>query len=244
MTKLHIDILTLFPQAAEPYLKESIIQKAQDKNLVSIRTHNIRDYSTDKHRSVDDIPFGGSTGMVLQVDPVKRCIDAVRSESAHVVLLSPSGDRLTNKRLRQLSECPHLILLCGRYEGFDHRIHHYVDESLSIGDYVLTGGELPALVIVDALVRFIPGVLGNIDSLQQDSFYSGLLDWDVYTRPQTYDKISVPEVLTSGNHKNIDNWKRRSALINTLNHRPDLLAQYPFSDEDRVVFRDYLHEEA
>ena len=238
-----IDILTLFPQVLEPYLQESILKRAQTNKLINIRTHNIRDFSEDKHHSVDDIPYGGSTGMVLQVDPVRKCIDSVKTKNSHIVLLCPAGKQLNTKRLNILSQYQHLILVCGHYEGIDHRINNYIDESISIGDYVLTGGSLPALVITDALVRLIPGVLGNTNSLINDSFYDGLLDWNVYTRPQTYDKISVPEVLTSGNHKKIDTWKRKSALINTFIARPDLFAQYPLSKEDQKIFIDFLNEE-
>lgn len=240
---MKIDILSLFPEVIVPYLQSSMLKKAQDLGRVQIVVHNIRDQAQNKHRQVDDIPYGGSVGMVLMMEPLIQTIEKVRTPESHVVLLSPKGQTMTASRIKQLLTFQQIILVAGHYEGFDARIEPYVDSVVSLGDFVLTGGELPALCLVDALVRFIPEVLGNEQSAQQDSFESGLLDWDVYTRPREWRGQEVPEVLLSGHHKNIERWKRESAIIGTLLAKPSLLARYQCDPEDRQSLKEYLHKE-
>ncbi len=239
-----IDILTLFPEVISPYIQSSIIKRAVTNNYIQVNTHNLRDYSSDlKHHKVDDVPFGGSMGMVIKVEPVKRALDAITNADSHVVLLSPVGKTINMDLLHRLGEKKELVLLSGHYEGFDKRIDNYIHEKISIGNIVLTGGEIPAMLLVDALVRLIPGVLGNTDSCLNDSFYNGLLDWDVFTRPQNFDIFNVPDVLFSGHHRKVELWKKRSALVNTLKYKPDLLASYKLNKEEQQLLVEYLLEE-
>jgi len=223
---IRFDILSVFPGMFASPLAESLIGKARDKGLVDIRFHDIRDYATDRHRMTDDAPYGGGGGMVMKVEPVDRALVAIlpdRSEGL-VILMTPQGEPFTQRRAEELASHPRLVLLCGHYEGVDERVReHLVDRELSIGDYVLTGGELAAMVVVDAVSRLIPGVLGNDASAAEDSFSTGILEYPHSTRPATYRGWPVPEVLLSGNHAEIDAWRRTEALKRTLARRPDLL---------------------
>jgi len=225
---MRIDIITIFPKMFEPVLRESIIKRAQGKGKVKIYLHNLRDYTLDKHRKVDDRPFGGGCGMVMSAEPIFRAVEDIKSKSKSkklkVILLCPQGERLTQKINKRLAKYKHLILICGHYEGVDERVRRYlVDEEISIGDYVLTGGELPAMVLVDALVRLLPGVLGDKNSLNFESFEGNLLEYPQYTRPSEFRDMRVPEVLLSGDHKKIEDWKRQESLKRTRQRRPDLL---------------------
>ncbi len=221
---MKFDILTLFPEMFEP-LKHSIIERATKKNLVEINTINIRDFSKDKHKKVDDTPYGGGAGMVMKADVVYDAYKSVEDKNAKVIFLSPQGNLLNQKKVQELSKEKHLILLCGHYEGIDQRVlDEIVDEEISIGDYVLTGGELPAMVLVDSVSRYVEGVLSK-DSTSEESFSNGYLEYSQYTRPEVFLGKKVPEILQSGNHQKIEEWRRNSSLKNTLLKRPDLLSK-------------------
>jgi len=234
---MRIDILTIFPNMFVPILNESIIKRAQTKDKVEIFVHNLRDFSVDKHRKVDDRPFGGGPGMVMRPEPIFRAVEYIlrhapcakrKAQSAKrrtkIILLSPQGKRLNQKIAKKLSRCNHLIFICGHYEGVDERVRiHLVNEEISIGDYVLTGGELPAMVVVDCVVRLIPGVLGEKKSLHFESFEGNLLEYPQYTRPANYKGMRVPAVLFSGNHKKIEEWRKKQAIKITRQRRPELL---------------------
>lgn len=223
---MRIDILTIFPQMFAGPFAESIIKRAREKGLVAINLVNIRDYSRDKHKSVDDYPYGGGAGMVMKPEPVFLATEAVRGKNSRVILLSPQGEVLRQEKVRELARRPHLILICGHYEGVDERIRErLVDEEISIGDYILTGGELPAMVLVDAVVRLIPGVLGTPVSLEEESFSRDLLEYPQYTRPREFRGLQVPEILLSGNHQEVARWRREQAIRRTLEKRPDLLGR-------------------
>ena len=221
---MRIDILTLFPEMFAP-LNESIIKRARDKGVLQINTINIRDYSRDKHLKCDDAPFGGGAGMIMTPQPVCDCIKSVDPDhAARRIYLSPRGKLLTADIAKKLAGNERLLLLCGHYEGIDQRIIDLcIDEELSIGDYVLTGGELPAMILTDVVARFVPGVLGCADSAEEESFSAGLLEYPQYTRPQVYEGLQVPEVLLSGHHENIAKWRREQSLLITAKNRPDLL---------------------
>ena len=221
---MRIDILTLFPEMFAP-LNESIINRARDKGVLQINTINIRDYSRDKHLKCDDAPFGGGAGMIMTPQPVYDCIKSVDPDhEARRIYLSPRGKLLTADIAKKLAGNERLLLLCGHYEGIDQRIIDLcIDEELSIGDYVLTGGELPAMILTDVVARFVPGVLGCADSAEEESFSAGLLEYPQYTRPQVYEGLQVPEVLLSGHHENIAKWRREQSLLITAKNRPDLL---------------------
>ena len=221
---MKFDILTLFPEMFEP-LKHSIIERATKKNLVEINTINIRDFSKDKHKKVDDTPYGGGAGMVMKADVVYDAYKSVEDKNTKVIFLSPQGNLLNQKKVQELSKEKHLILLCGHYEGIDQRVlDEIVDEEISIGDYVLTGGELPAMVLVDSVSRYVEGVLSK-DSTSEESFSNGYLEYSQYTRPEVFLGKKVPEILQSGNHQKIEEWRRNSSLKNTLLKRPDLLSK-------------------
>ncbi len=224
---MRIDVLTLFPEAFAGPLDVSIIKRARDAGLLELRYHQVRDFATDRHRSVDDYPFGGGQGMVMRVDVLDRALAAVRAEDEEaglVVFLSPQGEPLTDGLVRELAREARLILVCGRYEGVDERfIEHRVDREVSIGDYVLTGGELPAMVLIDAVTRHVPGALGDEASPEEESFADGLLEHPQYTRPAEYNGWGVPDVLLSGHHANIEKWKKAQRLERTRARRPDLL---------------------
>ncbi|KAF0217585.1 MAG: hypothetical protein FD174_3264 [Geobacteraceae bacterium] len=238
---MKFDILTLFPGMFDGPFAESIIRRAVDNGLIDIRLHNIRDYAFDRHKTTDDYPYGGGAGMVMKVEPLAACIETVRAEraAARVILTTPRGKPFDQATARRLAEEKELIIICGRYEGVDERVRElYVDEELSLGDYVLTGGEIAAMVIVDAVSRLVPDVLGSADSAAADSFCDGLLEYPHYTRPPEFRGLQVPEVLLSGNHQEIARWRRRQALQKTLMVRPDLLATARLSAEDEK----YLQE--
>lgn len=218
---MKIDILTLFPSMFDGFLNTSIIKRARDLGKVDISVHNFRDYSTDKHNRVDDYPYGGGAGMVLMCEPIFRAIEDIRTDDSLVIMLSPSGKVFKQGIAVDLSKCKHLILLCGHYEGFDERIKTIVDMELSIGDYVLTGGEVPAMVITDAITRLIPGVITST-SLDCESFNDGLLDYPNYTRPEVFRGMRVPEVLLSGHHKNIEKYRQEEKVRLTKENRKDL----------------------
>ncbi len=238
---MRFDILTLFPDMFSSPLRESILGKAVEKGVIQIQTINIRDYSLDKHQVVDDTPYGGGQGMVMKVEPIARAIEWVRSQnpSAPTIYLTPQGKPLNHDLARKLSMQSHLILLCGRYEGVDERVRElFIDEEISIGDYVLTGGELAAMVLIDAVSRFVPGVLGSDRSAEEDSFFNSLLEYPQYTRPSDYRGSCVPEVLLSGNHSAISQWRRKEALRRTWLMRPDLLNKANLSEEDRKLLKE------
>jgi tRNA (guanine37-N1)-methyltransferase len=232
------EVLTLFPGMFSSPLSESIIGKAVDRGLIRIGVHNIRDYATDKHHMADDRPFGGGEGMVMKVEPIAEALDALRREAPlpWVVLLSPHGSLFRQETALRLSRFPRLILICGRYEGVDERVaEFFVDEQISIGDYILTGGELAAMVLIDAVARLIPGVLGNAASPGTESFVEPLLEYPQYTRPQDYRGYRVPEALLSGHHENIQRWRRGQALLRTKRRRPDLFERLRLSREDHQL---------
>ncbi len=225
---MRIDVLTLFPAAFSGPLDVSIVKRARDDGLLDLAIHDIRDHATDRHRTVDDYPFGGGQGMVMRVDVLDRALEHVRSGAAEpglVVYMSPAGERLTDALVRELARERRLLIVCGRYEGVDERfIEHCVDREISIGDYVLTGGELPAMVLIDAVTRHIPGALGDEASPEEESFAAGMLEHPQYTRPAEYRGWVVPDVLLSGHHANIEKWKRDEQLKRTRERRPDLLS--------------------
>jgi tRNA (guanine37-N1)-methyltransferase len=233
---MHIDVLSLFPDMFAGYLRESILKRAQEAGLLTVVLHNIRDYAAGKHRVTDEPPYGGGGGMVLKPDPIFTAVEAIlpSEATAPVILLTPQGETFTHALAQELALAPRLLLLCGRYEGIDERVRqHLVTREISIGDYVLTGGELAAMVVIDAVARLIPGVLGAADAAEQDSHASGLLEGPHYTRPETFRGWSVPEVLRSGHAANIARWRREQALRRTWERRPDLLTHAPLSDKDR-----------
>ncbi len=227
---IRIDIITLFPELFGPFLEVSFIGAAREKGLVDVRLHDLRDWATDRHRSVDDSPYGGGPGMLMAPEPLVPAIEAVAGpkgpeRTARVAALSPQGAPLTQERLAELAGLEHLVLVCGRYEGIDQRVYDLaIDDEISIGDYVLSGGEVPAMVLVEGLVRLVPGVLGNPESAQIDSFGGGLLEGPQYTRPPLYRGLAVPEVLRSGDHAAIARWRAEQALERTRTRRPDLLS--------------------
>jgi tRNA (guanine37-N1)-methyltransferase len=219
-----IDILTLFPDICRAPLGESIMKRAQENGIVDLRIHNLRDWTTDKHHIVDDAPFGGGQGMVMKPEPIFAAIEGLRNRASRVVLMSPAGHRFDQRTATQLSREPHLVIICGHYEGVDHRvIEHLVDLEISIGDYVLTNGAIAAVVLVDAIVRLLPGALGHEQSAVDDSFNHGLLEAPQYTRPAEFRGWKVPQVLLSGNHAEIAKWRKEQAIKRTRENRPDLL---------------------
>ncbi len=219
---MKIDIITIFPDMFVCPLRESILGRAQKKGLVVIKIHNLRSWTTDKHKTVDAKPFGGGPGMVMKVEVIDKAIKALKSDDSRVILLTPQGEMFKQEKARKLSEEKHLVLICGHYEGFDERIRGLVDEEISIGDYVLTGGEIPAMVIVDSVVRLLPGVVGNHESVEDESFTKKQLEYPQYTRPADYKGKKVPRVLLSGDHEKISKWRRERALSRTKKRRPDL----------------------
>jgi tRNA (guanine37-N1)-methyltransferase len=219
-----IQILTIFPDVCKSVFSESILMRAQEKNLASLEAVDLRKWTKDRHRTVDDAPYGGGPGMVMKIEPIDLALSEMRSPASKVILLSPQGRQFSDSTARELARETDLILLCGHYEGIDQRVaDHLVDDEISIGDYVLTSGVLPALVLTDAIVRLIPGVLGDEESAQQDSFSAGILDHPHYTRPSEYKGWKAPDVLLGGNHAAIANWRREAALDATKKRRPDLL---------------------
>jgi len=241
---LKIDIVTILPRMVEAPLAEGIIGRGIARGLIDVRVHDLRDHTTDRHRVVDDVPFGGGPGMVLKPEPLFRAVEAIRAERgdpAAIVLTSPDGIRFSHAHALRLGAAGHVVLLCGRYEGVDERVRaNLATEEISIGDYVLTGGELPALVILDAMARLVPGVVGDDASVARDTFAKGLLDFPQFTRPADFRGLTVPPVLLSGHHAEIENWRRREALKRTLERRPELLADARMDPLDRAVLEELL----
>jgi tRNA (guanine37-N1)-methyltransferase len=243
---VHFDILTLFPGMFAGPFQESIIARARQAGLVSIALHNIRDYAAGRHRVTDDTPYGGGGGMVMKPEPIFAAVEAVLGAEAAgvpVILLTPQGRRFSQQIARELSHRPRLVLICGRYEGVDERVHrHLATDEISIGDYVLSGGELPAMVLVEAVTRLLPGALGDPGATFEDSHAEGLLEYPHYTRPAEFRGQAVPEVLLSGHHAEITRWRRRQALRRTWQRRPDLLDEAPLSDEERAYVQELAGE--
>lgn len=235
---IRFDVLSIFPEMLQSPLEFSLLKKAREKGLIEVGLHNIRDWTRDKHHMTDDAPYGGGCGMVMKVEPVARAVAAVKQagEASLVVLLTPQGEIFNQTIAAELARQKQIILICGRYEGFDERIReHLADREISLGDYILTGGELSALVVIDATARLIPGVLGNDASASGESFSQGLLEYPQYTRPAEYSGWPVPEVLLSGNHARIDRWQRIEALRRTWRRRPELLEKTQLGEEDREL---------
>ncbi|GIX33814.1 MAG: tRNA (guanine-N(1)-)-methyltransferase [Lysobacterales bacterium] len=239
---MRITVLSLFPELIATVARFGVLGRALDRGLLELATINPRDFTDDPYRSVDDRPFGGGPGMVMRVEPLERALEAARADRpGRVILLTPQGQRLTQSRLAALAKASHLILVCARYEGVDERfVETFVDEELSIGDYVLSGGELPALVLIDGLARLREGVLGDARSAEEDSFSDGLLDCPHYTRPAEYRGRRVPEVLLSGDHAAIRRWRRSQALLRTWYRRPDLLMRASLSEQDRALLAEAI----
>jgi tRNA (guanine37-N1)-methyltransferase len=238
---IRFDILSVFPEMFESPLNHSILKRAQENGMVEIHLHNIRDYAEDKHRMTDDAPYGGGGGMVMKVEPIDKALTLIAPsrDNALVVLLTPQGETFNQKIAEEMSRHLRIVLVCGHYEGVDERVRgHLVDREISIGDFILTGGELSAMVIIEVVARLIPGVLGNNDSASNDSFSTGLLEYPQYTRPGSYRDWQVPEVLVSGNHREIDSWRRKESLRRTYLRRPDLLEKIKLSDEDIKTLED------
>ena len=237
---MHIDVLTLFPEMFEGIFDLGIMKRAIDRKLVSIGLHNIRDYTHDKHHTADDYPYGGGAGMVLKPEPIFEAVEAIdKKEGTPIILLSPQGRLFTQEVAQELSQHSRLVLICGHYEGIDERVREYLaTDEISIGDYVLSGGELAAMVVIDSVFRLVPGVLGSEASPLDDSHVGGLLEYPQYTRPPQYRGWPVPEVLLSGNHAQINSWRREQAIRRTLEQRPELLARAELSsEEERLVER-------
>src|SRR4030042_6813937 len=244
--RMRFDILTLFPNMFSSPLRETILWKAIEKSLIEIQVVNIREFTLDKHQVVDDSPYGGGQGMVMKAEPIARAIESVRSQNpfARTIYLTPQGKPFNQDLARKFSSQPHLLFLCGRYEGVDERVRDlFIDEELSIGDYCLAGGELAAMVLIDAISRFIPGVLGSDRSAEEDSFFNSLLEYPQYTRPFNFRECCVPEVLLSGNHSAISSWRRREALRRPSLRRPDLLTKANLSEEDKQLIEEILQQE-
>ena len=244
---MQIDILSLFPNMFSGVFNESILKRAKEQGIVDYRVTNFREYAGNKHLQVDDYPYGGGAGMVLKPEPVFNAVEAIMERTGttpKVILLCPQGERYTQAKAESLAKEKHLLFICGHYEGYDERIRQYLPvEEISIGDFVLTGGELAAMVVIDSVVRLLPGVLGNEDSHIKDSFSTGLLEYPHYTRPADFRGMKVPDVLLSGNHKLIEEWRRKQALKRTYERRPDLLKNYPLSKQDLILLEEIKNEQ-
>jgi tRNA (guanine37-N1)-methyltransferase len=234
--RLRFDVVTLFPELFEAPLRTSVIGRAVERGILAVEIHDLRAHGIGRHRVIDDTPYGGGAGMVMRPEPLFAAIEPLRIPGAEVILLDPAGERLTDRLARELAGQRRLVLICGRYEGIDERVRSLVDREVSIGDYVLTGGELPALVLIDAVGRLVPGVI-EADSHESDSFADGLLEGPQYTRPERFRDASVPPVLLSGHHGEVARWRRVEALRRTLARRPDLLEAAPLTDQDRADLR-------
>ena len=242
---MRIDVITLFPELVQAVIEYGVVSRAAEKGLLQLTLWNPRDYTQDKHRTVDDRPYGGGPGMLMKVEPLQACIAAVRLQNpaARLIYLSPQGREVKQKLINQAASGQDLIFLCGRYEGIDERLlQQEVDEEWSIGDYVISGGELAAMVCVDAITRQIPGALGHRDSAELDSFSAGLLDCPHYTRPETINGLKVPEVLLNGNHRLIEEWRDKQALGKTWKIRPDLLEKMELNDRQRTLLKEFIDE--
>ena len=244
---MKFDIVTIFPRMVDAALTEGVVARGIERGLLDVAVHDLRDHTTDRHRSVDDVPYGGGPGMVMKPEPLARAVRQIRErrgEPAAVILLTPQGRRFTQAEAVRLSGLTHVVLLCGRYEGMDERVRTTVaTEELSIGDYVLSGGELAALVVLDAVGRLVPGVVGDSRSVEADSFARGLLDYPHYTRPSAFEGQGVPDVLLSGHHEEVRRWRKRAALQRTLERRPDLLDAAALDDEERAMLGEMRREQ-
>ncbi len=245
---MRFDILTLFPEMCETVMNESIIGRARNKGVIDVHTHQIRDYTKNKQKQVDDAPYGGGMGMVMNAQPIADCFRAVCSQTKfrpHFIYMSPQGKVLTQSRALELSKMPALCVLCGHYEGVDERVlEAFVDEQISIGDYVLTGGELPALVLLDCVVRLIPGVLSDEMCFKEESHFSGLLEYPQYTRPAVWENRPVPDILTSGHHSKIAEWRRKQSVKRTFQLRPDLLENAKLFEQDKILIEQLKEEQS
>ncbi|PKN97294.1 MAG: tRNA (guanosine(37)-N1)-methyltransferase TrmD [Chloroflexi bacterium HGW-Chloroflexi-4] len=233
---MRFDVFSLFPQVIQPYIDSSILQRARENQLIEVNLHNIRDWTTDKHHVTDDMPYGGGGGMVMKAPPIFEAVESVLGAPPNcpLILMTPQGRPFSTAIAKELAALPHIAILCGRYEGVDERVReHLVTDQISVGDYVLTGGELPAMIIIDAVSRFLPGVLGDPTGAEDDSFSNGLLEYPHYTRPEIFRGWGVPPELLSGNHAEIARWRREQSIKRTLEHRPDLLENAPLSDKER-----------
>ncbi len=244
---MRIDILTLFPQMFDSILNESIIKRAQERGIVSFNTVNFRDFSTNKHKTVDDYPYGGGEGMVLTPEPIFLAVESILTEQSkiksRIILLTPQGKTYNQKIAKELANEEHLILINGHYEGFDERIReHLVTDEISIGDFVLTGGEIATMVLIDSIVRLIPGVLGNLLSSESDSFSNGLLEYPQYTRPYNFRGWKVPDILLSGNHQQISEWRMKESLKRTYKKRPDLIKEELLSDQQKKMLQEIIND--
>lgn len=245
---MRIDVLTLFPNMFSGVFNESILKRAKEIGSVQYNVVNFREYANNKHNSVDDYPYGGGAGMVLKPEPIFNAVESIKEDTKstpRVILLCPQGERYTQKKAEELAKEAHLLFICGHYEGYDERIReHLVTDEISIGDFVLTGGELGAMVVIDSVVRLLPGVLGNEESPVQDSFSTGLLEHPHYTRPAEFRGMKVPDVLLSGNHKLIDEWRRKQSLKRTYERRPDLLQSFNLTDQDKKWLEEIKKEKS
>ncbi len=243
---MRIDLITLFPEMCEAVMGESIIGRARSAGFLEVFCHQLRDYAFNKHNRVDDSPYGGGMGMLLQAEPIALCFEAVCRQAGakpHFIYMSPQGKVLTQDRIKELAAYDNICILCGHYEGVDERVlDEYVDEQISIGDYVLTGGELPALVLADAVCRLVPGVLADEECFEEESHYSGLLEYPHYTRPADWRGRHTPEVLLSGHHGNISKWRRQQAILRTAKVRPDMLEKVELTDEEKRFLGENLQE--
>ncbi|WP_314586094.1 tRNA (guanosine(37)-N1)-methyltransferase TrmD [Paenibacillus terrigena] len=245
---MRMDVLTLFPEMFEGVFNSSILGKAQEKGIVQLRAHNFREHANNKHNTVDDYPYGGGGGMVLKAEPIFSAVESLIEGDApkpRVILMCPQGERYTQAKAEELAKEEHLIFICGHYEGYDERIREYlVTDELSVGDYVLTGGELPAMTIIDSVARLLPGVLGNETSAVTDSFSTGLLEYPHYTRPADFRGMKVPDILLSGHHANVEAWRKQQSLRRTLERRPDLLEHVELNKKEKKWLQDILNEQA
>ena len=243
---MKFDIVTIFPRMVRAGLAEGVVSRGIEQGLVDVAVHDLRDHTSDRHRSVDDVPYGGGPGMVMKPEPLVAAVERIRAERGTpgaVILFSPQGRRFTQAEAERLAALRHVVLLCGRYEGMDERVPALVGaEELSIGDYVLSGGELPALIVVDAVSRLVPGVVGDEGSVAEDSFSRGLLDYPHYTRPAEFAGMKVPDVLLSGHHAQVRRWRKKEALARTLDRRPELLDDAALDDEERALLQELRKE--
>jgi tRNA (guanine37-N1)-methyltransferase len=243
---MRIDLLTLFPEFFASPFSQSMLHRAQVQGAVTYTVINLRDFATDRHQVTDDRPFGGGPGMVMKIEPLVAAIRAAKESDpeTRVILMGPGGAAFNQAKARELAGKSHLLLICGHYEGVDDRIHFYIDEELSIGDYILTGGEIPALIVADAVTRLLPGVLGGIGATEEESFQEGLLEYPHYTRPRVFEAHEVPQVLLEGDHRRIARWRRQQAMARTVTRRPDLLACAHLSKEDREFIKSLAASQA
>jgi tRNA (guanine37-N1)-methyltransferase len=243
---MKFDIVTIFPRMVEAALLEGVVARGIEAGLLDVRVHDLREHTTDRHRTVDDVPYGGGPGMVMKPEPLVKAVEALKQERGTpgaVILLSPQGRAFTQAEAARIAGLGHVVLLCGRYEGMDERVKELVAaEELSVGDYVLSGGELPALIVVDAVSRLVPGVVGDEQSVEADSFTRGLLDYPHYTRPAEFAGLKVPDVLLSGHHAQVRRWRKKMALARTLDRRPELLEQAALDDEERALLAELRKE--